>query len=515
MWFTRFLCLVLVAQGLLVAQTLSEKIEAVLSASSPARRGFWGVHVVSLDGGGTLASYQQDRSFVPASTAKLFSTALALSRLGPDHRFVTSVTADQPLEASGRLAGDITLVGGGDPTMSARPLPYGRNQAAGNPLQAIEDLAEQVVARGLRRVEGNVVGDDTAYPWEPYSEGRAQEDALWEYGAPVSALTVNENRLTLTVRPAGRAGEPARLRLSPPLEYFAIDNRVRTVAGGETKIQLERMQGSRQLRVWGVVAARSAAASRVIAMDDPAEFAAAALYEALTRRGVVISGKPVSRHRFVNEVPDLKRGAARPAAAGRFELARRLSPPLAEILEVTNKESLNLHAELVLREVGRVRRQMGARQAALEELRAFLGEAGIASDECELVDGSGLSMLNAVTPRALTRLLIYMHASPLRAVWMALLPVAGQDGTLRQRLTGAPAGSIRAKTGTMNRVSALAGYAQTKAGGTLAFAILVNNYTAPAAEIRAATDRIIMLVLDEGSRNADLRVPLRGVRRGV
>ena len=497
MRFSRHLYLVLAAPWLLCAQTLSEKIEAALSASQSARRGFWGIHAVSLDGGGTLAARDQDRSFVPASTAKLFSTALALARLGPLHRFATVITAAEPPDASGRLAGDLTLAGGGDPTMSSRPMPYGSNQGGRNPLQAIEDLAEQVAARGVRRIDGNVVGDDTAYPWEPYGEGRAQEDALWEYGAPVSALSLNENRVTLTVQAAQRSGEPARIRLSPPLEYFVIENRVRTMAAGEISIQLERMQGSRQLRVWGAVPVRSAT-SRLIALEDPAEFAAAALYEALTRRGVVISGRAVSRHRFSNEVPSLKKGLVPAPSPGGVELARRVSPPLAEILEVTCKESLNLHAEMVLREVGRVRREMGSRQAALEELKAFLGEAGISEEECMLVDGSGLSMLNTVSPQALTRLLAYMYASPLREVWMRLLPVAGREGTMQGRLAGAPPDTIRAKTGSMSRVGALAGYAQTKAGGVAAFAILANNFTVPAAQIRALADKIVMLVLAQG-----------------
>ncbi len=494
----RHLGLLLVAPALLAAQSLPAQIEAVLSAYPAARRGFWGVHAVALDGGRTLAARDQDRSFVPASAVKLFSAALALSRLGADHRFTTVITAAGAPDASGLIEGDLTLAGGGDPTMSSRLMPYGVNQPAADPLQAIEELAGQVVARGVRRIEGNIVGDDTAYPWEPYSEGRAQEDALWEYGAPVSALSVNENRVTLTVRAAERSGEPARIRLSPPIEYFIIENRVRTTDAGEPSIQIERMQGSRQVRVWGVIPLR-AAASRSIAIDDPAAFAAVALREALIRRGVAVSGKPVSRHRYSNEVPGLRREPTPPPFPEGVELARRLSPPLAGILEVASKESLNLHAELVLREVGRVRRQTGTRQAALEELKAFLVEAGISGEECMVVDGSGLSMFNAVSPRALTRLLIFMHASPLRETWMRLLPVAGLEGTLRGRLTEAPPGSVRAKTGSMSRVGALAGYAETK-GGTAAFAILVNNHTAPAAQIRAVTDKIVMLVLDSSAR---------------
>jgi D-alanyl-D-alanine carboxypeptidase/D-alanyl-D-alanine-endopeptidase (penicillin-binding protein 4) len=492
----RYLLLLAVAQGMLCAQTVFEKAASLLDSFTTAGHGFWGVSVVDLASGETLYQLQQDRSFLPASTAKLFSSALALERLGAGHRFVTTVTAAQPPDTSGRLQGDLTLVGSGDPTMSARQLPYTKGAFAGNPLEAVEDLADQVVARGVTRIQGDVVGDDTAYPWEPYPEGRVQDDALWEYGAPVSALSVNENRLTLTIGPGRRTGDPAQLRLSPPLEYFVIENRVRTAGGSQARIEVERTPGSRQLRVWGAVPLKSAPVSRLLALDDPAEFAASALYDALTRRGVRIGGRPVAKHRFVDDVPDLKKGSAPAAPAERTELARRLSPPLSDILEVTLKESLNLYAELVLREVARVRRHVGSRQAGIEELESFAQEVGIPAGECSLVDGSGLSVLNLVTPEAATKLLDYMNKSANRETWLSLLPVAGRDGTLRQRLNGTPAqGSIRAKTGSMSHVSALAGYAQATGGRTLAFAVFVNNYTSPASEIRAVIDKICIALV--------------------
>ncbi len=466
----RWLSVLLMANALAFGQTLAEKMDAVLQASAAAQQSFWGIQVVNLTTGKTLFESGQNRLFVPASTAKLFSTALALQRLGPDHRFVTLVMADHDPDAAGRISGDLRIVGGGDPTLSGRPFPYKSKSLFGDPLQPIEELADQVMARGLRRIDGSVVGDDTAYPWEPYPEGRAQEDAIRDYGAPVSALTVNENRLVLTIRPGRRAGDPATLRLSPPLEYFVIDNRVRTTAAGEGRVEVERMPGSRQLRVWGVLPVKGGATSRLLAIEDPAEFAAMALHDALTRRGVTISGKPVARHRFANELASLKGAPAPPTMPKGVEMARRLSPPLIEILEVVNKESQNLFAELVLREVGRVRRNLGSRQAGIEELLAFAREAGIADGECSLVDGSGLSTLDLVTPRAMTRLLAFMQASPHREAWMNLLPVGGTDGTLSRRFAASPAaGRILAKTGTMSHVSALAGYATSINGDTLAF----------------------------------------------
>jgi serine-type D-Ala-D-Ala carboxypeptidase/endopeptidase (penicillin-binding protein 4) len=474
--------------ALLLAQTLPERIDAVLKTS--ATRGFWGVQVVNLRTGKIVFEFNQDHLFVPASTVKLLSTAAVLERLGPDYRFITLVAADHTPDATGRLAGDVRLIGGGDPTLSGRPVPYQRTAAPGNPLGAVEDLADQIVERGVKRIDGDVVGDDTAYRWEPFPEGRAQDDAIWDFGAPVSALSVNENCISLNLRPGSRAGDPAVIGLSPQIGYFLVENRVRTTAGGERKVGVERLPGSRQVRLWGTIPLKSGAVNWQLAVDDPAEFAAAALCDALTRRGVSISGKPAARHRFAGDNPSAKSGAE-PVSV---ELARRLSPPLAQILQVTDKESLNLYAEMALREVARVRGGSGSERGGLEELTAFLREAGLRDGQFNLADASGLSTLDLVTPRAMTALLAFMHRSGDREVWMSLLPVAGQDGTLSQRFSTAPAGRIVAKTGTMAHVSALAGYVRTGSGDTLAFSILVNNFTAPVSEIREITDKIVVLL---------------------
>ncbi len=496
--FVRGLVLLIVACGLAPAQPLSTKINSILEESTFARHGFWGVRIVNLRTDETRFERAPDRPFVPASVAKLFTIALAIERLGPDYRFVTSVTAASEPGADGRLTGDLVLAGGGDPTMSARVFPYGKGSTAGNPLQAIEALADQIVARGVSRIEGDVVGDDTAYPWEPYPTGWAQEDALWDYGAPVSALSVNENRVVLTISPGGRPGEPARIRMNPPLDYFVVDNRVTTAARGQAKIDIERLPGSRQVRVWGSMPLGAAPFAQPLALDDPAQYAASALLDALTRRGVVVDGKAVARHRFMSEVADPRTASKVTTMQASVVLARRMSPPLAEILEAAAKESLNLYVEVVLREIGRVRRNIGSRQAGLEELASLAKTAGVAGGDCVLVDASGLSTLDLVTPRAVTALLAHMYASPNRQAWLNLLPIGGEEGTLRRRFQEVPRGSVRAKTGSTARVNALAGYAFSGSGETLAFAILVNNFSAPASEVRPLIDRIVVLLAEQG-----------------
>lgn len=479
------------------AASLAEQIVRLLDASTATRTAFWGIQIVDLESGRTLYELNPDRGFVPASNAKLFTTALALLRLGPDFTFQTRVLAKSGPDADGRIAGGLTLAGGGDPNLSGRDIPYRMGTKGGNPLAALEALADQVAARGVKRVDGDIVGDDSWYVWQPYAEGWAVDDPQFDFGAPVSALSINDNTVSLTVRPAARVGDPAELVLDPPVEYFRIGNRVRTApAGGPREIRFERDPGSREVRLWGSIPVRDRGETLLLGIEDPAEFAALAFRQVLESRGIAVAGEALARHVFPNEAGDLRQGAPTPYSEG-VELARRVSPPLIEDLRVTDKVSQNLHAELALRAVARARRGIGSRDAGLQEMQAFLAEIGIDPECCNFADASGLSRLDLLTPGAVVKLLRYMYASPARDNWVSLLPVGGQDGTLSARLGDGPAaGRIYAKTGTISHVSALSGYARRQDGGWLAFSILVNNYNARAAEVRGAIDRICTLIVE-------------------
>jgi serine-type D-Ala-D-Ala carboxypeptidase/endopeptidase (penicillin-binding protein 4) len=239
------------------AAALPESVQKLLDASPAARTAFWGIQIVDLASGKTLYELNPDHFFVPASNTKLFSTALALIRLGPDFTFQTRVLADSAPDEQGRIPGSLRLVGGGDPNLSARAVPYRIGPVAGNPLAAIEDLAGQVAARGVKRVDGDVIGDDTWYLWQPYAVGWAIDDPQSDDGTAVSALTINDNTLTLNVRPGAKVGDPAALSLTPPIEFYRLENRIRTVAaGGERRIHLRRIPGSRDAELWGTIALR-------------------------------------------------------------------------------------------------------------------------------------------------------------------------------------------------------------------------------------------------------------------
>jgi D-alanyl-D-alanine carboxypeptidase/D-alanyl-D-alanine-endopeptidase (penicillin-binding protein 4) len=483
----------------LSAASLPEKIDRAIESSPAARVAFWGIQVVDLASGRTLYQRNPASFFVPASNTKLFTAAMALTRLGPDHTFVTRVLADAPPDSAGRIAGDLCLAGGGDPNLSARTIPYRKGPAAGNPLAAIEDLADQVAARGVKRVAGSIVGDDTWYVWQPYATGWGIEDPKSDDGPPVSALTINDNTITLSVHPAEHAGEIAWLTLNPALEYYNIDNRVRTGPTGSARhVSFDRLPDSLEAQLWGAIPLGDHGQDLLLGMQDPARYAAMAFRRALEDRGIVVEGDAVARHRFPNELPGLQNAPPDPGGPNGFELARRVSAPFIEDLRITAKVSQNLHAELALRAVGKARRNVGSFEAGLDELQGFLAEAGIDAGSYSFHDGSGLARLNVVTPAAVVKLLRFMYASVSRGSWISLLPVAGQDGTLANRFgNGAPAaGKVRAKTGSLSHVSALSGYVERPGGHWLGFSILVNNYNARSADVHGVMDQICNFMVE-------------------
>jgi D-alanyl-D-alanine carboxypeptidase/D-alanyl-D-alanine-endopeptidase (penicillin-binding protein 4) len=395
----------------------------------------------------------------------------------------------------------LRLVGGGDPNLSGRAIPYSTDAPAGDPLAAIEDLAAQVAARGVRCLSADVVGDDTAYVWQPYAEGWSIDDPVWDYGAAVSALSVNDNTLSVTVLPGRQGSDPARIVLTPPVDYYEIDNRVRTAPSASKtgrNIEIDRLPGARVLRLWGTLPLNDPGDTELLGIDDPALFAAVAFRDALVRRGIAIRGDARALHLDPSRVVDLKNGPAPEPEQG-VELARRDSAPLLEDLRITDKLSQNLHAEMALRAVAKARRHVGSREAGVAEERLFLDEVGIDRGSYTFADGSGLSRLDLVAPAAMVRLLEHMYHSAARDAWLSLLPVAGQDGTLHARFAGtAVAGRVFAKTGTLSHVGALSGYARRRNGKMLAFSILVNNYNGPPADLRAAIDRVCTLMLEGG-----------------
>ena len=476
-------------------QNVAAAIESALS-SPAAARAHWGISVVDANTGTTLYARNEGQLFQPASNAKLFTTAAALALLGPGFTMRTTVVAEGPMSADGHLQGPLRLVGGGDPSLSGRAYPYaGKTARDENALKALDDLAAQVAASGIRSVDGPVLGDDTAFAYERYAQGWAWDDLQWDYGAPVSALTVNDNVRYLLVSPGAHAGDPAGLTWNPPAGTGsqpaftpgadALENLATTAPpGADAHLGLAREVDGGPLVAYGVVALGSKPQSVAVAIHDPAAFAAAAFRMALIAHGVAVSGESAPAHRPARDLEPFARETREPmpahpltlpSIAGRL-VASRTSPPLRELVTVTNKVSQNLHAELLLRLLGRAQGDDGTLPQGVRVVRQFLVTAGLDPQDFTFFDGSGLSSEDLITPRAATTLLVYAQRQSWGAAYRASLPVGGVDGSLTGRFTtGLLKGRVVAKTGTLSEVNTLSGYLTAASGRSLAFSVLCND----------------------------------------
>ncbi len=524
---------------------LAEQINALIS-QLPYSRAHWGIDAVDLTTGKVLFSSNPDQLFIPASNAKLFTTAAALAIAGPDYRFHTTIETTGSIDALGRLHGDLTIVGRGDPNISGRVVPYQLKSERVPPhTQVLEELADQLVRAGVKSVEGDVIGDDTYYSPERYAEGWAQDDLQWIDGAPVTALAFSDNSLFFQIQPGAQAGDKAVITLETPLEYYQFENRiVTTVAGVKAKVGIHREPGSKVVYFWGTLPVGAPVMKEALAIEDPAEFTAQLFRALLEKRGITVSGTARARHgdiaQFYDTAPQQlpapgidnpaampsqlssqgvenpgaqqqpgqenpqSRTPAPPAPSTDIPpptkvLAEHISLPLLEDIRVTNKVSQNLHAELALRLVGKLSGQTPSFEGGVAALRHFLLLAGLKEDEFVFLDGSGLSRRDLVTPAAVVQLLIYASRQPWGEAYRQSLPVGGVDGSLSERFLNTPAGGlVHAKTGTLSHVNALSGYGETRSGRPFVFSIFCNNHDLTAGKTLATIDSIVQLLVAEG-----------------
>ena len=475
------------------------RVDAVLSKSDAARM-YWGILIADADTGETVYELNSDHYFAPASNAKVFTTALALATLGPDYRIRTTLESQGVLRSDGHLTGDLILVGRGDPDISNRKFPYSnRPEREGPAEEPLAEMADRAVAKGLREVDGDIVADDSYFPYDPYPAGWTVGDLFFKFGAPISAIDFNDNTVSVEVQPGPRMGEPATILTEPRAAIDTMSYEIATgPAGGESEFAVVRQPEPKFILLRGTIPLNASPVMLDLSMTEPAETSALALKQLLEARGVKITGGTRAEHAPPPEntpsgEPIIPRASVSSSSgpANATILVEHVSQPLSQIVRVTNKESQNLHAELLLRAVGRERTGVGSTAAGLQVERAFLKAAGIADGDVVLSDGSGLSPGDLVTPRAMVTLLRHAAMQPWGRDFISSLPVAGVDGTLEYRMNKtAASGRIEAKTGEIEHTRALSGYATTMRGERLVFAIFYNNNPRSGAGTSAPIDAI-------------------------
>lgn len=474
--------------------------------------GSFGVKAVSLDTGKTLFEHDAEKLFSPASNCKLYTMAMVLDKLGGDYRLKTSLYAASKPDKRGNLKADLIVYGRGDPG-------FNRKAGSGDIYQALQPIVAALTNAGVRRISGDLIGDESFIVGAPFGSGWVWDDLNYYYGAEISALTINDNTLQVSVKPGSKPGAPCLLAIEPATSYVVLSNRTQTVAAGLRRdLTFYRPLGQNVIYVSGQMPLDQTNYTDDVTMNRPAGLFVEFLREALRRNGIKVSGKTRTLSWLERQSQPLDPNKL-------IELGAVESQPLREINVTVQKPSQNLYTDLLLAHVGSLAREQALKEIqtrhpnppvetvigtvssedyGIAELNKFLAKVGIKPNDVWFEDGSGLSRANVATPNATVALLQFMSRHAEAQSYYDALPIAGVDGTLRNRLKGTrAAGNVHAKTGTLRWASSTSGYVTTAAGEKLVFCLMLNRYAAPAAAFsaRAELDKVIVLLADFAGRS--------------
>ncbi len=444
----------------------------------------WGVKVVSLDSGRTLFEHQPHLRLSPASNSKLYVGALALDRLGGNYRIVTPLFGTAPVNPDGELPGNLVIAGRGDPSWHPRLAKRGF-------WSAFDPFVTALREAGVRRIRGDLIADATWLRCPPYGAGWTADDLNDYYGAEISAITLGDNYVELRVTPAAEAGQPCTVEILEPHTGLVIDNHTTTTATGTRSfLRVLRFPGTHTVRIFGGLPVGGEVEVTEATVPQPAGWFAAALKEALIRSGIAVDG--------------VARSVAWPdgSPTAIAQLGAIASPTMRELVTAFMQPSQNLETNLVFAHLGELLRTADTPRwkqsdgLAIDALHEFMREIGVRPESVIFEEGSGLSRNNLTTAAATVRLLEFMATHREAEAFLASLPLAGRNGTLRNRLKDTPAeGNLRAKTGTLRWASSLSGYVRSAAGERLAFSLMLNRHgSSPDRRTRDELDELAVLL---------------------
>jgi len=479
-------------------QTLADLQSRIRSRllSPDLRRGQVGVKIVSLNSGQVIFEQNSEKYFMPASNMKNFTVATAIEKLTPDFHFVTSVYAAAGPDANGTVSGPVRIFGRGDVSISTR-------FSEGNYYKGLDDLADKIIAAGVKKIDGDLIADETYFTGNPVPGEWEWDDLQWDYGAEVSTLSINDNAIDLVVTP-GPSGYACSVKMSPYNPVVRIINQCVTSAAGTFRtLKIEKKIDRNIIEITGSLPVGNKGFSGAVTVSRPAELFVALLKERLLAKGVVVTGQT----RAINVKPT---GQTPPSV----EIAKLESPPLSLIAQKTLKPSQNMYTETLLWTLGENARARTAfptfagtcgscvdsAELGLGEVKGFLTSIGVAPDGIIQHDGSGLSRHNLITPAAVVQLYTYMgKQSRFSQAWRDSLTIGGVDGTLKNRFKGTrAAGNVRGKTGTIDQVSALSGYVRTAAGEEIVFSMVVNGVNETSMRTSAMDEIVVNLANFDG-----------------
>lgn len=457
---------------------LQKDIDELLE-SSDLKNAQVGIYVQSIQSGEVIYKRNHEKNFIPASTSKLITSSAALDILGTDFQFNTEMYLAGDKDANGEFKGNIIIRGFGDPTNS--------QFYTNNPYNVFDEFIDKLDSLGIKSIKGNIIGDDSYLDNQYYGQGWAWDDMIFPYSAQINAINFMDNKIDCIVEQGDSIGMTAKIKIVPDNSYVRVINNVKTVQKTEvSEIIAARDAITNIITLSGSVGFDSLKKENSIisvAVDNPTLFFLNIFKDRILKRKIKYRGALL-------DIDDLN---DRPFYPKLKQASQLFSKNLTEVVKDINKNSNNLTAEIILKTIGKEVTGTGSTKKGIEQISKYLSKMGISFDNIGYVDGSGLSRLNLISPVNQVRLLSEIQKMPYKDIFLNSLAQPGENGTLKRRMTKTLAeGNIFAKTGSMDNVTCICGYARTKDKELLAFSIMINNFTVPGNLVRNIQDLICM-----------------------